>query len=129
MASGALAAPVLTTIQDVLYKANGTRFHGTLTISWNSFQAADNSTIVKQTTTNRQRRQSHCVRVDGSTGPCGNTAPAFLDNESPAGIGDGSNALFTLRATPDPGRRQPDRLPEWHADEGQRRLHAERAQH
>ena len=26
------------------YKADGTRFHGTLTISWNSFQAADNST-------------------------------------------------------------------------------------
>ncbi len=52
LASSALAAgPALTTIQDVLYKADGTRFTGSLTISWNSFQAADNSTIVTQSTT------------------------------------------------------------------------------
>jgi hypothetical protein len=44
----AFAAPTLTTIQDVLYKANGTLFNGTLTISWTSFQSADNSNIVKQ---------------------------------------------------------------------------------
>jgi hypothetical protein len=42
------AAPVLTTIQDVLYKADGAPFNGTLTISWNSFQSADNSAIVMQ---------------------------------------------------------------------------------
>jgi hypothetical protein len=42
------AAPALTTIQDVLYMANGTRFNGNLTISWTSFQAADNSNIVTQ---------------------------------------------------------------------------------
>jgi hypothetical protein len=48
---GATAAPALATIQDVLYKADGTRFNGTLTISWNSFQAADNSAIVTQSTT------------------------------------------------------------------------------
>jgi hypothetical protein len=47
----AAAGPALTTIQDVLYKADGTRFNGSLTISWNSFQAADNSTIVTQSTT------------------------------------------------------------------------------
>ena len=29
-----LAGPPLTTIQDVLYKADGARFNGTLTISW-----------------------------------------------------------------------------------------------
>lgn len=38
LAVSAVAAPPLTTIQDVLYKADGTRFSGTLTISWQSFQ-------------------------------------------------------------------------------------------
>jgi hypothetical protein len=51
LAVAVVAAPPLTTIQDVLYKADGTRFNGTLTISWNSFQAADNSAIVTQTST------------------------------------------------------------------------------
>src|SRR5262245_51415795 len=51
LAAGAAAAPVLTTIQDVLYKANGVRFNGSLVISWNGFQAADDSTVVTQTTT------------------------------------------------------------------------------
>ena len=46
-----LAGPPLTTIQDVLYKADGTRFSGTLTISWTSFQAVDNSSIITQNTT------------------------------------------------------------------------------
>ena len=34
------AEPPLTTIQDVLYKADGTRFNGYVQISWNSFEAA-----------------------------------------------------------------------------------------
>ena len=51
LALAAVASPPLTTIQDVLYKADGTRFNGTLTISWNSFQAADSSAIVTQTST------------------------------------------------------------------------------
>ena len=51
LAVAAVAAPPLTTIQDVLYKADGTRFNGTLTIRWNSFQAADNSAIVTQIST------------------------------------------------------------------------------
>jgi len=51
LASSALAGPPLTTIQDVLYKADGTRFNGTATISWTSFQAMDNSTIATQTIT------------------------------------------------------------------------------
>jgi len=46
-----LAGPPLTTIQDVLYKADGTRFNGTLTVSWTSFQAVDNSSVVTQSTT------------------------------------------------------------------------------
>ena len=50
LAAAAIAAPPLTTIQDVLYKADGTRFNGTLTIAWNSFQAMDSSTIVTQST-------------------------------------------------------------------------------
>ena len=51
LAGFSAAAPTLTTIQDVLYKADGTRFNGTLSISWNSFQTADNSAIVMQTAT------------------------------------------------------------------------------
>lgn len=51
LAGFAAAAPTLTTIQDVLYKADGTPFSGTLSISWSSFQAADNSNIAMQTTT------------------------------------------------------------------------------
>lgn len=217
MTSGAFAAPALSTIQDLLYKADGARFNGTLTISWNSFQAADNSTIVQQSSTvtvkdgnlrvqlvpsttstpaiyysvvynsdgkvqfrevwsvpssgqplkvrdvrvntptgssggpggpapspqtgtieeadvigliadlearplkgpgfapNRVAfinslgqieavlgSDGDCIRVDGSTGPCGTVAPAFIDNEPPAGIVDGSNRAFTLESTPDP---------------------------
>jgi hypothetical protein len=51
LAGFAAAAPTLTTIQDVLYKADGTRFNGTLSIAWGSFQSADNSDIVMQTLT------------------------------------------------------------------------------
>jgi hypothetical protein len=216
LASSALAGPPLTTIQDVLYKADGTRFSGTLTIHWNSFQAIDNSAIVTQSTTikvtdGNLRVQlvptttsnppasysvtynsdgkiqfqetwtvpssgtplrvrdvrtaipsagpggttnaadtgtttiqesdvvgliadlgarplkgpgfaagrvaivnatgalesvtgapTDCVRVDGSTGPCGETTPSFVDGDSPAGIVDGANTLFSLSATPDP---------------------------
>ena len=51
LASSALAGPPLTTIQDVLYKADGTRFNGTVTISWTSFQAMDDSTIATQSVT------------------------------------------------------------------------------
>jgi hypothetical protein len=51
LASAYAATPRLTTIQDVLYKADGTRFNGILTISWNGFQSADSATIVTQSTT------------------------------------------------------------------------------
>jgi hypothetical protein len=45
------AAPQLTTIQDLLYKADGTRFNGILTISWSSFQSVDSATIITQSAT------------------------------------------------------------------------------
>jgi len=51
LASACAAAPQLTTIQDVLYKADGTRFNGILTVSWSSFQSADSAAIVTQSTT------------------------------------------------------------------------------
>jgi hypothetical protein len=38
----------LTTIQDTLFKADGTRFNGTLTIQWSTFDAVDIGTIVQQ---------------------------------------------------------------------------------
>jgi hypothetical protein len=37
--------PALTTIQDILYRANGTRFTGTIFITYSSFQAGDTSNI------------------------------------------------------------------------------------
>src|SRR3954451_21036429 len=51
VAAASWATPPLTTIQDVLYKADGTRFNGSLTISWTSFEAIDRSVIAQQTTT------------------------------------------------------------------------------
>jgi hypothetical protein len=44
-------APALTTIQDVLYKADGTKFSGVLQITWTSFQAGDTSNIPTQSVT------------------------------------------------------------------------------
>lgn len=37
--------PALTTIQDILYRADGTRFTGTIFIHWNSFQSGDTANI------------------------------------------------------------------------------------
>ena len=41
----AAGQPALTTIQDILYRADGTRFTGTMFIRYNSFQAGDTSNI------------------------------------------------------------------------------------
>jgi hypothetical protein len=38
----------LTTIQDTLFKADGTRFSGTLTIQWSTFDAINVGTVVQQ---------------------------------------------------------------------------------
>ena len=43
-----------------------------------------------------------CVRVDGSSGPCGGTSPSFVDADSPNGIVDGANTSFTLTHAPNP---------------------------
>src|ERR1700687_2736218 len=37
--------PALTTIQDILYRADGTPFSGTMFVRWNSFLAGDTSNI------------------------------------------------------------------------------------
>jgi hypothetical protein len=214
LASSLLAAPPLTTIQDILYKADGTRFNGTLTISWTSFEAVDGSAITTQTSTvtvvngilqlqlvptttampaasylvryNSDGRvqfsetwavpssikalrvrdvrfgstqggvagadtasptlqesdvvglvsdlvarplkgpgyaagrvaivnatgslesatgsPTDCVRVDGSSGPCGSggASPSFMDGDSPTGVVDGANTSFALSAVPNP---------------------------
>jgi hypothetical protein len=210
LATSSFAAPPLTTIQDVLFKADGTRFHGTLSISWTSFEAIDHSAITQQTTTvtvvngNLQVQlvptttatpaafytvvynsdglvqfqetwavpssaqplrirdvrvagvgalgvapvvdtiqesdvigllsdlgarplkgpayaagrvafvnetgaletvtgtPADCVRVDGTSGPCGGTQPNFVDGDSPAGLVDGANTAFTLSGVPSP---------------------------
>jgi hypothetical protein len=41
----ATGQPPLTTIQDILYSADGNRYTGTMFIRWNSFQAGDTSNI------------------------------------------------------------------------------------
>jgi hypothetical protein len=46
-----LAAPKLTTIQDTIYKADGSMFNGTAVISWVPFDAGDNSKIGLQSLT------------------------------------------------------------------------------
>jgi hypothetical protein len=51
LALSTAAAPSLTTIQDVLYKADGGRFNGTLTITWNSFQPTGSTAIVPEGST------------------------------------------------------------------------------
>jgi hypothetical protein len=40
--------------------------------------------------------------VDGSSGPCGSTPPAFVDGDVPSGIVDGANPSFQIAAIPDP---------------------------
>jgi hypothetical protein len=204
------AQPPLTAIQDVLYKADGTRFNGYAQITWHSFEASDTSNISTQfravrivdgnfavklvPTTNADPPATYtvtynsdgkvqfqetwavppssrslrirdvristpsnlnassgplqesdivglvadlnsrptegpgyatgrvivsngigeleavsgnltdCVRVDGSSGPCGGSgdAPGYVDSEMPGGVVDGANATFTLASQPYP---------------------------
>ncbi|MBM3783961.1 MAG: hypothetical protein FJW30_06340 [Acidobacteria bacterium] len=53
-----------------------------------------------------QGNLADCIRVDGSTGPCGSGsgtgAPGFVDHEVPTGSVNGSNAVFTLAQPPSP---------------------------
>src|SRR4051812_15205778 len=41
----AAAQPALTTVQDILYRADGTRFSGTMSITYNSFQSGGGSNV------------------------------------------------------------------------------------
>lgn len=214
MAVTAVAQPALTTIQDVLYRADGTRFTGTMFIKYNSFLAGDTSNIatanltlpivngvlrvqlvptttasagaqyavtynsqgvdqftetwavapsttvmkvadvrvstgtvigpaavttpiqigdvvgltnelavrpmegvgfgIGRTAVINQAGQidaasgnlGDCVRVDGSSGPCGSgggvAGGSFADSEVPTGVINGSNAVFTLASAPSP---------------------------
>lgn len=44
-----------------------------------------------------------CVRVDGTTGPCGSgSAIGFVDQETPSGLVNGSNTTYVLNGTPSP---------------------------
>lgn len=47
----AVPQPQLTTIQDTLYKADGTRFNGSALITWKTFESADTSNIGTQSLT------------------------------------------------------------------------------
>ena len=212
LTSMAAGAPQLTTIQDVLFKADGTKFNGVAVVGWKSFVSADSSNITMQSVTVRivdgnlrvqlvpnatsdplvyyqvkynsdgkvqfeeawvvpasatplrvrdvrvkasaapieagvlpiqqtdviglvsdlsarpvkgpgyapgraamvgtgggieavSGNPSDCVRVDGTSGPCGAAEVVnlhFIDGETPAGPVDGANASFTLSAMPDP---------------------------
>jgi len=48
LALSTLSATPLTTIQDILYTATGSRFNGVVTITWRSFDASDTSNITTQ---------------------------------------------------------------------------------
>jgi hypothetical protein len=48
LALSPLAATPLTTIQDTLYTATGSRFTGVVTITWRSFDASDTSNVTTQ---------------------------------------------------------------------------------
>jgi hypothetical protein len=72
LASVFAATPQLTTIQDVLYKADGARFNGILTIGWSSFQSTDSADIVTQSTTVKVVEGNLRVRlVPSPTNPAG----------------------------------------------------------
>lgn len=51
IAERAIAGPPLTTIQDVIYKADGTRFNGVAYIEWKSFQTPNQVSIGTQNLT------------------------------------------------------------------------------
>ena len=209
LAGSHMAAPRLVTIQDTLYKADGTKFNGVLLIDWRSFQTSDNITVPTQslvvpvtdgvlrvllTPTTTAQGSAHydvrynsdgrvlfveqwnvppstavltlssvragatspagatailigdvtgledelaarpvkgtsfannrvmvssasgtigsafgstsdCVRVDGTSTPCGTgsgSSPVFTDGEAPAGAVDGANITYNLAAVPNP---------------------------
>ena len=63
-----------------------------------------------------------CVRVDGSSGPCGGTQPNFVDSDAPGRPGGWrQHVVHAVRRTE--SGRQPDGLSQRHAAEGGAGLH------
>src|SRR5271163_1236264 len=75
-ACAVMAQPTLTTIQDTVYRADGRRFNGTVTISWKSFTAGDTSDVAMQSTTNRVVNGALYVQLVPST----NATPSYYYN-------------------------------------------------
>jgi len=71
-----MAQPTLTTIQDTVYRADGRRFNGTVTISWKSFTAGDTSDVAMQSATNRIVNGALYVQLVPST----NATPSYYYN-------------------------------------------------
>ncbi len=84
LVAGLLAAPALTTIQDVIYKADGTKFNGVLQITWTSFTAADTSDIATQSVTVAVTNGYLRVQLAPTT----NASPAAVYNVTYNGDGD-----------------------------------------
>jgi hypothetical protein len=61
------AVPPLTTIQDVLYKADGTRFSGVAIIEWRGFEASDASVVPTQFVTLQIRNGNLRVQLVPTT--------------------------------------------------------------
>ncbi len=51
--STAWGASPLTTIQDVLFKADGTRFNGLVNVAWTTFEGPNNTAVIKESKTVR----------------------------------------------------------------------------
>lgn len=66
--AAAFATPTLTTIQDVLYNADGSRFNGILTVSWASFQTGNQTPILSNTKTYQIVNGNLYVQLTPSTG-------------------------------------------------------------
>jgi lysophospholipase L1-like esterase len=62
-----MAQPPLTTIQDTVYKADGTRFNGSVTVSWKTFDASDTSDVAMQTRTVQIRNGALFVQLVPNT--------------------------------------------------------------
>ena len=76
LAAAMPAQPPLTTIQDVLYKADGTPFNGYVEITWTSFEASDTSNIATQFRAVRIVNGNFVVRLVPTT----NATPAATYN-------------------------------------------------
>ncbi|MBI3683190.1 MAG: hypothetical protein HY235_22690 [Acidobacteria bacterium] len=67
--------------------------------------AASRAAVINSTGTvdSATGQPTDCVRVNGTSGPCDvSISPVFVDNETPAGQVNGTNAAFTLSNPPDP---------------------------